>query len=121
MAAALRSDVTTASFRLGTRLTAGHGLPVKSLRKRKRSSAIAPNKRDREPTAKNLHAGTFLDETIAIWQPRTSRRLTREDARQIIENMTGFFNVLREWDRAERVAAGKPAPSDASQPPSECG
>jgi len=46
----------------------------------------------------------FLDETIAIWQPRAKRTLTREDAREIIENVTGFFAVLREWDRAERKA-----------------
>jgi hypothetical protein len=47
-------------------------------------------------------AGDFIDETIAIWQKRTRRRLTREDGREIIENMTGFFRILQEWDRAER-------------------
>jgi hypothetical protein len=29
----------------------------------------------------------FLKETIEFWQPRTTRKLTREDAREIIENM----------------------------------
>jgi hypothetical protein len=46
--------------------------------------------------------GDFLEETRAFWQSRTDRVLTREDAREIIENMTGFFRVLLEWDRAKR-------------------
>ncbi|MBM3567330.1 MAG: hypothetical protein FJX46_01090 [Alphaproteobacteria bacterium] len=36
-----------------------------------------------------------------VWQPRLGRDLSREDARQIAENMTGFFSVLAEWSRAE--------------------
>jgi hypothetical protein len=44
----------------------------------------------------------FIEETRAFWQSRTDRVLTREDAREIIENMTGFFRVLLEWDRAKR-------------------
>jgi hypothetical protein len=59
---------------------------------------------------------SLLDETIATWQPRASRPLTREDARQIIENMTGFFNVLRDWDRAERAAAAESEPHGDNQP-----
>lgn len=46
----------------------------------------------------------FIDQTLATWQPRTKRQLTREDGREIIENMTGFFRILLEWDRAERAA-----------------
>jgi hypothetical protein len=49
-------------------------------------------------------AGDFIDETIAVWQKRATRRLTREDGREIIENITGFFRILLEWDRAERAA-----------------
>jgi hypothetical protein len=45
----------------------------------------------------------FIDQTIAIWQPRTKRQLTREDGREIIENMTGFFRILQEWDRIDRA------------------
>ena len=36
-----------------------------------------------------------------VWQPRTGRNLTDEDARQINENVTGFFALLAEWSRAE--------------------
>jgi hypothetical protein len=48
--------------------------------------------------------GDFIDQTVAIWQKHTERQLTREDGREIIENMSGFFRILREWDRAERAA-----------------
>jgi hypothetical protein len=44
----------------------------------------------------------FLDQTIATWQPRAKRPLTREDAREIVTNIVGFFEVLREWERDER-------------------
>lgn len=40
-----------------------------------------------------------------VWQPRMGRDLTDEDARQIMHNVTGFFGVLREWSRAETLAA----------------
>ena len=41
----------------------------------------------------------FLDETIRLWQPYYKEPLTREDAREIIQNFVGFFEVLMEWDR----------------------
>ena len=43
----------------------------------------------------------LIDQTIALWQPRLRRDLSREDARQIVENVTGFFNILTEWSREE--------------------
>lgn len=46
---------------------------------------------------------SFLDRTIQLFQPRMNRPLSREDARQIVENMTGFFQTLAEWERAERA------------------
>jgi hypothetical protein len=30
--------------------------------------------------------------------------LAREDARQIVENMTGFFSILLEWEAQDREA-----------------
>jgi hypothetical protein len=33
------------------------------------------------------------------------RDLSSEDARLIAENVTGFFTILAEWSRAERLAA----------------
>ena len=50
-----------------------------------------------------------------VWQPRLGRDLSREDARQIAENVTGFFAVLAEWSRAETPVpandTGKPTAS----------
>ncbi len=43
----------------------------------------------------------LIDRTIETWQPHLDRDLSREDARQIIENLTGFFSILAEWTRAE--------------------
>ena len=42
-----------------------------------------------------------IDRTRKVWQPRVGRDLTDEDARQITENVTGFFAILAEWARAE--------------------
>lgn len=46
----------------------------------------------------------LVEATIALWQPRVSRELSREDARQIAENVVGFFDVLAAWSRAEMLA-----------------
>jgi len=43
----------------------------------------------------------LTDQTIAVWQPRHRRHLTNEDAREITENITGFFTILAEWSRQE--------------------
>lgn len=97
--ALLRSDDSRANIR---RRPINYGFLVRSARKPKK---VSPKPASARSVDTRPAAGALLDETIAIWQPRASRRLTREDARQIIENMTGFFNVLRDWDRAERAAA----------------
>lgn len=44
---------------------------------------------------------SLIEQTIELWRPRLQRKLSREDARQIVENTTGFFGVLAEWSRAE--------------------
>lgn len=51
------------------------------------------------PEPINPDQGDLIDRTIEIWRPRVGRPLTREDARQIVENVTGFFAILLEWDR----------------------
>jgi len=43
----------------------------------------------------------LIDRTREVWQPRLGRDLSREDSRQIVENVTGFFSILAEWARAE--------------------
>ena len=51
--------------------------------------------------ANDNHKDDLIRRTREVWQPRLGRDLSREDARQIAENMTGFFSVLTEWSRAE--------------------
>jgi hypothetical protein len=43
----------------------------------------------------------LINHTCQVWQRRLGRDLTHEDARQIAENVTGFFAVLAEWSRAD--------------------
>lgn len=43
----------------------------------------------------------LTEHTIAVWQPRSPRRLSKEDAREITHNLTGFFAILAEWSRQE--------------------
>jgi hypothetical protein len=43
-----------------------------------------------------------LDETIQFWQRYASHRLTHEDARTAIENVTGFFATLERWASAPK-------------------
>ena len=83
--------------------------------------AAHPNARETDPakcpiSADDEQAGekTFLDRTMARWQPRSERTLTREDARQIVENATGFVQVLLEWEAAER-SAPDPSPADVTK------
>lgn len=52
----------------------------------------------------------FLDQTIALWQSRCTRTLDKEDAREIIENTVGFFNVLSEWD--DEAGTGDSSPGE---------
>jgi hypothetical protein len=47
----------------------------------------------------------LLSKTLAVWKPRSHRKLSREDAREIAENVTGFFSILREWTRGETPPA----------------
>jgi hypothetical protein len=68
---------------------------------------------------KTVHAANdnMIDRTREVWKPRLGRDLSREDARQIAENVTGFFSILAEWSRAEMSApandTGEPAkPAD---------
>ena len=64
----------------------------------------------------------LIDQTREVWSPRFGRDLSREDARQIAENVTGFFSLLlAEWSRAEIPAPAndttKPSTSDAGEVP----
>ena len=48
----------------------------------------------------HVASNNLIEQTRKVWQPRLQRNLTDEDARQIAENVTGFFAILAEWSRA---------------------
>jgi hypothetical protein len=82
-------------------------------RRSRRKGATAAARCPRQPWTPVSSNSPFIDETLAYWQPRSRRALTREDARQIIENVSGFFSILLEWDAAERQTNGQAAPQAA--------
>jgi hypothetical protein len=47
----------------------------------------------------------LIEQTRRLWRSRLGRDVSCEDARQIAENVTGFFAVLAEWSNAERRTA----------------
>ena len=49
----------------------------------------------------------LFDEIRRVWKPRAGRELSREDVRQIADNVTGFFALLAEWSRT-----GMPSPAN---------
>jgi hypothetical protein len=57
--------------------------------------------------------------TRQVWQPRLGRDLSREDARQIAESVTGYFSILAEWSRADMPFpandTGHPAASNRTE------
>lgn len=59
-----------------------------------------------------------IEQTREVWQPRIGRDLSRDEAKQIADNVAGFFSILAEWSRAgPPVAAndntGTATPDDA--------
>jgi hypothetical protein len=60
-----------------------------------------------------------LDATVEFWQPLASRVLTREDAREITENVLGFFRTLQEWQANESrwQRDGRSGEAPAGEPP----
>jgi hypothetical protein len=41
----------------------------------------------------------IIRQTIVFWSERTGQEFSQEDARQMAANVSGFFNVLAEWER----------------------
>lgn len=79
------------------------------VRRQYRAAAVGVRRRQRAPVSSN---SPFIDDTLAYWQPISDRVLTREDAREIIENLSGFFAVLLEWDAEDRQRAASGATDD---------
>jgi hypothetical protein len=56
----------------------------------------------------------LLERTLRVWRPRLGRELSREAARQIVENAVGFFADLAAWSRAEMAAPANGAAGNAA-------
>lgn len=46
----------------------------------------------------------LLERTIAVWAPRYGRALSRDEAGQILDNLTAFFQLLIDWEAADHGA-----------------
>lgn len=59
-----------------------------------------------------------IERTCEVWQLRFGRDLSRDEAKEIADNVAGFFSILAEWSRAEPPVAandntGTATPDDA--------
>jgi hypothetical protein len=61
----------------------------------------------------------LIERTRRFWTPRLGRDLSREDARQVAENVTGFFAILAEWSRVEPLASANDNDAHAAPADSE--
>jgi hypothetical protein len=43
----------------------------------------------------------IIGDTVMFWQTKTGVNVSEEEARAIIENIAGFFELLHEWDSKE--------------------
>ena len=58
----------------------------------------------------------LLKRTRAFWEPRYGRKLSDEEAREIVENVVGFFRILEEWNARDGGSKEQPGalPGDAT-------
>ncbi len=52
--------------------------------------------------AKESKSDVLADEALDFWSPRSPRPLSREDGREMVTNIVGFFDLLDRWDRKDR-------------------
>jgi hypothetical protein len=57
------------------------------------------------PQAAEQSGAGSVAETLSFWQPRSTRPLLDSDGRQIVTNLTSFFEVLLDWESREREEA----------------
>ena len=51
-----------------------------------------------------------IEDAIAFWEPRLGRSISREEAREIIDNLTVFFRLLLEFEQQDCRTRRRPAP-----------
>jgi hypothetical protein len=50
-----------------------------------------------------------------VFEPRYQRKLSDEEVREIIHNLTGYFKLLAEWTKAEKSQRGDLPPTVADE------
>ena len=63
-------------------------------------------RRRTEPLPKKKDKEELISEVIDIFQPHSPAPLTREDGREIYENLTGFFGTLLRVHRQRQMVLG---------------
>ena len=81
---------------------AGDPGPAKATNRRLRARQGSESAPSPEPQRQR---DALIDEAIALFGPRYGRAIGREEARQMIERLTAFFELLAEWEH--RVQAGR--------------
>jgi hypothetical protein len=61
------------------------------------------------------HSPEFIEKTISVFESRTGRVISEEDAWQAVENISGFFRVLREWAEVEDREKSPESPGRSSR------
>ena len=80
----------------------------------------SPVQATEEETSASERRAALIQQTLALWQPRTSRKLTEEDAQQMIDNAVGVFRLLLQWRHEELMAekGNRGTDDEESQQPS---
>jgi len=66
------------------------------------SKSAKPKPKQKPNRIESSVSQDFIQETVEFWSKKYGRPISREDARQIIENVTGFFSTLDELDRKRK-------------------
>lgn len=72
----------------------------------------------RDPHQRHLPAqdGALIDQAQRLYSGRYGQELSRQDAREILTNLTGFFRVLRHMERAATGETSPPLDESEDKP-----
>lgn len=56
------------------------------------------------PQTRDEGCPELIQGTIRFWEGRLGRQISPEEAREMIENVVGFFSLLAEWESSESNA-----------------
>ena len=55
----------------------------------------------------NENHANLVMETIEFWEERSGRRVSVEEAREMIKSIIGYFKLLSEWDSADKSGSDR--------------